>query len=150
MDLRHPYADGTTEVTFTPLALIGRICAILPVPRSHLVHFHGVLAPAAAWRSAIVPPPPSAQPTEPTGLLPPKVTNPWIPWADLLRRTFLVDVRRCQSCGGRMRVRCLVRSPEAIQRLLPVLLRPSAPPAVRPFPPAGPSPGLEGDATFAA
>ena len=32
-----------------------RTAALVPAPRVHLVRFHGILGPAAAWRSLIIP-----------------------------------------------------------------------------------------------
>ena len=49
----HPWRDGTTHVLFTPQKLLERLAAIVPHPRVHLVHYHGVLAPAAAWRPRV-------------------------------------------------------------------------------------------------
>jgi hypothetical protein len=131
--LRHPYADGTTHIVFAPLELIARLCALIPVPRSHLIHFHGVLAPSAAWRSDIIPKAVAAAAEEPAPLklLPPKAKNPWIPWAELLRKTFLVDALVCPKCRGKMRVRCVVRSPDTIHLLLPVLGHPAQAPVLR-------------------
>jgi len=35
--------------------LLERVAALVPRPRINLVLYHGVLAPRAAWRRAIVP-----------------------------------------------------------------------------------------------
>jgi len=54
-DLRQPWSDGTRRIVFEPLAFLGRLAALVPSPRAHLVTYHGLLAPASALRSAIVP-----------------------------------------------------------------------------------------------
>ncbi len=53
--LRHRWRDGTEYVIFDPLDLIGKLAALVPPPRFNLVKYNGILAPAARWRSRIVP-----------------------------------------------------------------------------------------------
>ena len=36
---------------FDPLTFLERLAALVPRPRTHQVTYHGVLAPAAAWRA---------------------------------------------------------------------------------------------------
>ena len=40
---------------FEPQDFLAKLAALVPAPRVHLVRFHGVLGPAAAWRSLIIP-----------------------------------------------------------------------------------------------
>jgi hypothetical protein len=54
-----PWRDGTDRIILEPEDFIARLAALVPKPRAHLVRFSGVFAPAAKWRSAIVPAPPS-------------------------------------------------------------------------------------------
>jgi hypothetical protein len=54
-ELRHRWRDGTTHVAFEPLELLERLAALVPYPRSNMVRYHGVLAPAARYRSQVVP-----------------------------------------------------------------------------------------------
>ena len=59
--LKRAWRDGTTAFVFTPHEIIERLVAIVPRPRAHLTRYFGVLAPAFAARSGIVPaelPPP--------------------------------------------------------------------------------------------
>ncbi len=64
--LRHRWRDGTTHVLFQPLELIERLAALIPPPRAHQVRYHGVLAPCAAYRDAVVPGPgPAPRPRVP-------------------------------------------------------------------------------------
>jgi hypothetical protein len=53
--LRRKWRDGTTHVVFDPLTFIERLAALVPRPRDKLLTYHGVLAPAAAWRDDVVP-----------------------------------------------------------------------------------------------
>ena len=53
--LQRPWADGTTHLVFTPSELLARLVPLVPRPRVNLLLYHGVLAPNAPWRSAVVP-----------------------------------------------------------------------------------------------
>lgn len=44
-ELKRPFRDGTTEILFEPLDFLARLAALVPRPRSHLIRYHGVLAP---------------------------------------------------------------------------------------------------------
>jgi hypothetical protein len=58
--LKRPWSNSATHVIFDPLELLEKLAALVPPPRFHMVRYHGVLAPAAKWRSQIVPPRPTA------------------------------------------------------------------------------------------
>lgn len=49
------WRNGTTHAIFEPLEFMAKLAALVPTPRAHLVRFHGLLAPAAKWRAAVVP-----------------------------------------------------------------------------------------------
>ena len=53
--LRHRWRDGTTHMLFEPIELLERLAALVPPPRFHMVRYHGILAPAAGRRDAVVP-----------------------------------------------------------------------------------------------
>ena len=117
-ELAHSRADGTTHLLLAPLELIEKIALLIPPPRFHTLRVHGVLGPAAGWRSAVIPRrpaavddgPPAAGPSGGTG--PPAERSPgsWgapsesSSWAALLRRAFALDVFKCPRCGGRRRI----------------------------------------------
>ncbi|PYS09360.1 MAG: hypothetical protein DMG15_24105 [Acidobacteria bacterium] len=42
---------------FDACHILAKLAALVPAPRAHLTRFHGILAPAAKWRSTIVPSP---------------------------------------------------------------------------------------------
>jgi hypothetical protein len=54
-EFRHRWRNGTKHVVFEPLEFLAKLAALVPPPRFNLVRYHGILAPAAGWRSAIVP-----------------------------------------------------------------------------------------------
>src|SRR5262245_22985506 len=53
--LPHPRRDGSTHLLLDPLELIEKLSVLIPPPRFHLLRFHGVLAPRAQLRAAVVP-----------------------------------------------------------------------------------------------
>jgi hypothetical protein len=113
--LKRPWSDGTEALVFTPTELIAKLLPLVPRPRKHVIRFHGVLAPAAAARSGIVPRLQSAALSKPRA---PPGTLYRLPWADLLRRVFVVDALECPRCQGRMRIVAAVREANAVERIL--------------------------------
>jgi hypothetical protein len=112
------------------LALLARLASAVPPPKQHLTRYSGVLAAAARWRPLIIPSAPATPPPPPTASTsaPSASTKPqpppsgrrccYIKWAELLRLTFGLTVDQCPACGGRMKLRALVRDPESIERFL--------------------------------
>ena len=45
LELRRPWADGTTHLLFDPVELLERLAALTPRPRINLILYYGVLAP---------------------------------------------------------------------------------------------------------
>ncbi len=107
--LRHPWRDGTKQIVLEPRELMRRLAAFIPPPGQHQVRYHGILAPAAAWRDAVVPggrAATAASTSQPSAGSEPANNRPsaWRPWAQLLRRVFAVDLLVCARCGGRSQV----------------------------------------------
>ena len=44
--------------------------------------------------------------------------TPRVPWANLLRRSFCVDVLECPACRGRLRLRAVITERESARRIL--------------------------------
>jgi hypothetical protein len=81
------------------------------------VKYAGVLAPASPWRSRLAPQrPEAADVADKPGK--PAHAGGYRPWAELLARTFAVDVLACPRCQGRMKLLALVKSPARIARYL--------------------------------
>ena len=134
IDLRHPWRDGTTSVVLDPLDFIARLAALVPPPRSNLVRYHGVFAPAARLHRKLVRPAPpliaSARGhTRPASRAP---LRRRLLWAELMQRTFGVDVLECPDCGGRRRVVALIDDPDVIHAILAHLQLPTTPPQLEP------------------
>ena len=145
LQLRHPWADGTTALTFEPTAFLERLAVLVPRPRINLVLYHGVLAPRAAWRAEVVrrqalvvavatspAAPPAPEPVSPDD-------SSGSRWATLMRRAFGFDVLACPRCGGRLRLIALLDASAVTQRILRHLGLPAKVPQARPAraPPLG-------------
>jgi len=52
-----PWSDGTTGIQLSPLELLEKLAAIVPLPRVHLVRYAGCLAPHSTLRATIIPTP---------------------------------------------------------------------------------------------
>ena len=114
----------------------------------HLTTFHGVFAPHANGRAAIVPrspdpaPRPMAHPQAPAPAQPPEpleagVRERRLSWAALLQRIFAIDVFVCTGCGGRRKIIAAITQPDVAAAILSSLdLAPSPRllPAARPPP----------------
>ena len=119
--LKKPFSDGTFAVDLDPLSLLTRLCASVPPPRFHTVRYAGVLASASKLRPRILPEPPkqlAAGPQESEAAEPGPRRCPYRPWAELLMRTFAVDVLCCPRCSGRLRLVALMTEPKEIRRYL--------------------------------
>ena len=154
--LKRTWSDGTAAVTMDPLSFIGRLCALIPPPRCHLIRYAGVLAAHSKHRVEVVPgyaPPPVEQPVaeqlplfESSVLLRPLAQSQQEPskpphpsghaWALLMQHVFAKDVLQCEHCQGRPRVIEVAKMQEAIARVLAHAgLGPRPPPRPRRAPP---------------
>jgi hypothetical protein len=136
IELKRPFSDGTIAVDLDPLSLLCRLAASIPPPGCHLVHYAGVLGAASKLRSLVVPPLPADSPTATAhshSKHPPTHRSVYRPYAELMRRTFQIDIEQCPSCGGRLDPRTSeLREAEVhLAEQLPVTL-PSSMPARSP------------------
>jgi len=124
LSLPRPWSDGTTSLRFEPLAFIGRLVPLIPPPRRHQVRYHGVLAPNASWRKEITSQAAGgvrrSAPCRPrrTSGQPPTLRPRRLAWAELLKRTFAVDVLRCARCGSRRELLAVVMKADAVAAIL--------------------------------
>lgn len=107
--MKTPWKDGTTHVSFSYLDFIARLVALIPPPRMNMVRYHGAFAPNFKDRRFIVPkakpkPPAegSAQAADCAPCVDLKGRRERMRWADMLKRTFAVDVTVCPHCNGRL------------------------------------------------
>jgi len=131
--LQRRWADGTTHLVFTPDELLERLVPLVPRPRINLLLCHGVLAPNAPWRQAVVVrggegstaapanAGPCATPVEDLAsdkAKPGRARPKYRAWAELMHRAFEADVLACPRCGGRMVVLATIEDPAVIRRIL--------------------------------
>ena len=109
--LKRPWSDGSTAIELTRLEFLERLVAQIPPPRAHSVLYGGVLAARSKLRAQVVPP---RAPGRAEGKAVLRLTrgpvpgSRWVPWAELLERTFGVDPVRCPHCNDAMSLRAVV------------------------------------------
>ncbi len=102
LQLKSAFRDGATHIVMSPLEFMQRLAALVPRPRLHLIRFHGVLAPNARLRAAIVPSPPEYTSEHAAGHThgaPARMS-----WSRLLKRVFEIDIKHCPQCGGTLKI----------------------------------------------
>jgi hypothetical protein len=132
-------------VDLEPLAFIARLAALVPPPKRHLVRYFGVLSSHAAIRSTVVPAPATPVPAEqdePAEQDNPARKSKYLPWAELLRKTFGFEIV-CQKCQSHLRLIALVKTEAVAQKILKAMKLPSAIPQLHPARPARPPPEEE-------
>jgi hypothetical protein len=124
-----PWSDGTTGITLSPLELLEKLAALVPLSRVHLVRYGGCLAPHSGLRSAITPTP-RQQGVEGDDAT---TESPrWI-WTRLLKRVFALDMATCPFCRqGSLRIIAAITQAEVIQKILRHLKRAADPPPIAP------------------
>ena len=113
--LKSPYRDGTTHIVMSAQEFMQRLAALVPRPRLHLIRFHGVLAPHAKLRAAIIP-----QPAHKDSALVHEHSHgkaARMRWAQLLKRVFDIDIERC-ACGGKLKIIAAIEEHALIERIL--------------------------------
>jgi hypothetical protein len=124
-----PWSDGTTGIKLSPLELLEKLSALVPLPRAHLVRYGGCLAPHSKLRPAIIPTPrQQGVDGEQT-----KTGTPYWNWARLLGRVFDVDMATCPLCRrGSLRIIAAITQESVITRILRHLKLASVPPPMTP------------------
>jgi len=144
--LKTPCKNGTTHLDFEPVDCIGKLAALVPLPRAHLIRFHGVFALNANPRAQVTPSgrgkrPPTDQestganidhrsPDEKcrslTSTAPQARLTPGI-LPSALRPTFRlfqiapgdlvnIDVGTCGHCGGTLRIVASIEEPRPLRK----------------------------------
>jgi hypothetical protein len=124
----HPWADGTTGIRLSPLELLEKLAALVPLPHVHLVRYGGCLAPHSHLRGAILPTPRQQGVDEETDTRSPR----WS-WARLLQRGFGLDLAHCPLCPrGSLRLIAVITQGEVIRKILRHLKLAADPPSIAP------------------
>jgi hypothetical protein len=122
---------GSLFLVLTPAELLGRLATLVPPPRAHGLRYHGVFAPNSKARKRVVPAAPD--PVSPVPVTetrartkekerrpkPSKTARTYrVPWAELLRKVFAIDVLACPECNGRMQVIAFIAQATVAKRIL--------------------------------
>src|SRR5712691_5971168 len=126
----HPWSDGTMGIRLSPMELVEKLAALVPLPRMHLVRYGGCLAPHSHLRGAIIPTP------RQQGVEDEEATDTaslhWS-WARLLKRVFALDMARCPFCQqGSLRIIAAITQGEVIRKILRHLKLAAEPPPMAP------------------
>jgi hypothetical protein len=125
----HPWSDGTTGITLSPLELLEKLAALVPLPHVHLVRYGGCLAPHSHLRGAILPTPRQQGLAEPEAC----PTAPGWSWARLLHRVFGLEMATCPLCQrGVLRLIAVITQGEVIRKILRHLKLSVDPPPIAP------------------
>ena len=106
--LKTPYRDGTTYVIFDPLDFIGKLAALVPIPRVNLTRFHGVFAPNSKHRVTVTPTK-RGRGGKKKGVDDSEEKSPMerraaMTWSQRLKRVFNIDIETCNQCSGTVKV----------------------------------------------
>ena len=120
--LKTPYQDGTTHVFFTPLDFIGKLAALVPVPRLNLTRFYGVFAPNAKVRAEVT----ASQRGKNSPRLAEHLKDSDKPyharsmsWAQRLKRVFNIDITVCEACEKtNVKIITCITDPAVIHKIL--------------------------------
>ncbi|MCP5024824.1 MAG: transposase [Actinomycetia bacterium] len=131
--MKRAWSDGTTSIVFEPVELVGKLVALIPPRYLNLTSYAGVFASRSRLRADVVPTPPPDEAFKKV-CEHPSSTSRWVPWAKLLRQEFGLDAWACPRCGEQMELRCILRMPRVISKVLDDLScssrGPPQPPAV--------------------
>ena len=121
LKLKTAWRDGTSHHVMAPMEFMQRLAALVPRPRLHLIRFHGVLAPNAKLRKAVVPVPPvmtAPAHADDCAHTPAGSAQGRMRWAQLLKRVFDIDIEHCPHCGGQLKLIAAIEEPAVIARIL--------------------------------
>ena len=114
---KRTWKNGTKGIFFEEPDFLERLAALIPPPRKHQTRYHGVYAPNSRFQSVV---------KRLTALGERAFQDEsrhrrhvyWVLWAELLKRTFRVEVERCPECSSTMQRIACIYTPEAIIALM--------------------------------
>lgn len=129
--MKRPLPDGRTHLVMTGVELLKKLAPLIPPPKLHILRFHGVFAPNAKQRSAVVPKPPQPTPvcideTAPKAREQPPASPYRLDWASALKRVFGTEILHC-PCGGQRKMIAFIEKASVVKAILDHLGLPSAP-----------------------
>ena len=135
VQLKRAWSDGTTHLLFEPVEFLEKLAAFTRRPAINLILYHGVIAPHARWRPAVVAfgrseGDAATAPYEPMGWAETErggaARSRYWTWAALMRRAFDLDVLRFPRCAGRMELIATIDDPAVIHGIFAHLALPGA------------------------
>lgn len=134
-------SGGQTHMILAPDEFLDKISLLIPPPRKHRHHYHGVLAPNSPMRSAVVsyanrplprklvlpPEEPPAQTEEEQGSAGYRSL-----WAMLLAHIYEIIPLVCLQCGGEMKIIAFIKEREVIDKILTHIGEPTSAPVLTP------------------
>jgi hypothetical protein len=125
----HPWADGTMGIRLSPLELLEKLAALIPLPHVHLVRYGGCLAPHSHLRGSVIP---TLRQQGVDGAATQTGTAYWT-WARLLGRVFDLEMATCPLCQrGTLRLIAVITQGEVIRKILRHLKLSADPPPIAP------------------
>jgi hypothetical protein len=125
----HPWSDGTMGIRLSPLELLEKLAALVPLPHGHLVRYGGCLAPHSHLRGSVIPTPRQQGVEDHEATL----TSPQWSWARLLLRVFALDMVHCPWCQhGTLRLIAVITQGTVIRKILRHLKLAADPPPIAP------------------
>ena len=118
--MKSRWRDGTTHVSFSPLDFIARLVALIPPPRVHMIRYSGCFAPNFKDRRFIVKNAsvPKRGSKVCNDVLPEKIRNERLRWAEMLKRVFEIDVTVCPKCAGRMEQIAVIKNKSVVKKII--------------------------------
>ena len=123
------WSDGTTGIKLSPLELLEKLAALVPLPCLHQLRYGGCLAPHSTLRAAIIPTPRQQGVEEPEGA----TASPNWTWTRLLKRVFSID-RECCPVGqqGTLRIIAAMTAVSVMKKILRHVTQAVDPPPIAP------------------
>jgi hypothetical protein len=125
----HPWSDETTGIRLSPMELLEKLAALVPLPCVYLVRYGGCVAPHRSLRGAIIPT------LRQQGLEDEETdtASPHWSWARLLQHVFALEMARCPFCQrGALRIIAALTQGEVIRTILRHLKLAADPPPIAP------------------
>lgn len=133
-DVNKNSQDSQQPLNLTATELLDKLAHLIPPPRRHRHHYHGVLAPNSRYRSRItqfanqefkatkvishteIKSEDLNSKAKTDSLLTPKKSS--IGWAKLIRKVYEVDPLKCEQCGETMKIIAYITNATSIHKIL--------------------------------
>ena len=120
--LKTPWKNGITHFSYSGLDFIARLVALIPPPKMNMIRYHGVFAPNFKHRNKIVPAKKVVKEKNTEGksnyTSNSKVKTERLRWAEMLKKTFEIDVTICPKCNGRLEQIAVIKCQKVAMAIL--------------------------------